>query len=170
VNPSTVTVKTTQNATLTVTLTSINGFVDTIGLGCVSLPPAVNCQFASNNVSLAGNGTAKVQLTIDTNNPLGGGAAAMNRQPGKTGANLAGLFLPFSLLLGCILWRFRTRHAKLLSMVLVLILGGVAMLATGCGGFTQSSASAGTYTIQVVGVGENSNVTAYQNITLTVTN
>jgi hypothetical protein len=82
---------------------------------------------------------------------------------------VAGLFLPFSLLLGCIVWRFRKRHANLFSMVLVLVLGGAAMLATGCGGFTQSSAAAGTYTIQVVGVGEKSNVTAYQSVTLTIT-
>jgi len=55
-------------------------------------------------------------------------------------------------------------------MVLVLILGSAALLASGCGGFTQSSAAAGTYTIQVVGVGEKSNVTAYQSVTLTITN
>jgi hypothetical protein len=170
VNPSTVSVQTTQHATVAVTLTSISGFADTIGLGCVSLPPAVNCQFASNNVPLGANGTASVQLTIDTNNPLGGGASALNRQPGKSSAALAGLFMPFSLLLGCVAWRFRKRNAYLLRMVLVLILGSAALLATGCGGFTQSSAAAGTYTIQVVGVGEKSNVTAYQNITLTITN
>jgi hypothetical protein len=43
------------------------------------------------------------------------------------------------------------------------------MLATGCIGYTQSSAAPGTYTIQVVGVGANSNVTEYQNVTLTIT-
>jgi hypothetical protein len=54
-------------------------------------------------------------------------------------------------------------------MVLLLVLAGAALLATGCGGFTQTSAAPGTYTIQVVGVGANSNVTEYQNVTLTVT-
>ncbi len=169
-SPATLSVATTQNAMVGVTLTSINAFSDTIGLGCATLPPGINCHFASNNVPLAANGTATVQLTIDTNNPLGGGATAMNREAGKPGVNVAGLFLPFSLLLGCMVWRFRKRHANLLSLVLVLILGGAAMLASGCGGFTQTKAAPGTYTIQVVGVGENSNVTAYQNVTLTVTN
>jgi hypothetical protein len=169
VSPSTVSVQSTQNVTVGVTLTSINGFADTINLGCVGVPAGVNCEFSSISVPLSANGTATAQLTIDTNNPLGGGASAMNRQSGKAAANLAGLFLPFSLLLGCIVWRFRKRHANLLSMVLVLVLGGAAMLATGCGGFTQSSAAAGTYTIQVVGVGEKSNVTAYQSVTLTIT-
>ena len=167
--PATISVQSGQHATVAVTLTSISGFTDTIGLGCGSLPPAVNCQFASNNVPLSANGTASVQLTIDTNNPLGGGASAMNRQAGKTNAALAGLFMPFSLLLGCVAWRFRKRNAYLLRMVLVLILGSAALLATGCGGFTESSAAAGTYTIQVVGVGEKSNVTAFQTVTLTIT-
>jgi len=168
VTPATVSVQTTQHVTVTVTLASISGFTDTIGLGCGSLPAGVNCQFSSISVPLAGNGTATAQLTIDTNNPLGGGASAMNRQPGKQGVNLAGLFLPFSLLLGCAFWRFRKRHAGLLSLVLVLILGGAAMLETGCGGFTQSSAAPGTYTIQVVGVGAKSDVVQYQNVTLNI--
>jgi len=168
--PATLSVQTTQHATVAVTLTSLSGFTDTIGLGCGSLPAGVNCQFASNNVPLSANGTASVQLTIDTNNPLGGGALATNRQAGKSSAALAGLFMPFGLLLGCIGWRFRKRNAHLLRMVLVLILGSAALLASGCGGFTQSSAAAGTYTIQVVGVGEKSNVTAYQSVTLTITN
>jgi hypothetical protein len=82
---------------------------------------------------------------------------------------MAGLFLPFSFFLGWILWRFRKRHAGVLSTVLILVLSGAAMLATGCIGYTQSSAAPGTYTIQVVGVGANSNVTEYQNVALTIT-
>jgi hypothetical protein len=56
-----------------------------------------------------------------------------------------------------------------LSLLLVLILSGAALLATGCGGFTQNTAAPGTYTFQVVGVGANSNVTEFQNVTLTIT-
>jgi hypothetical protein len=82
---------------------------------------------------------------------------------------MAGLFLPFSMFLGWILWRFRKRNAGILSMVLILAFSAAAMLATGCIGYTQSSAVPGTYTIQVVGVGANSNVTEYQNVTLTIT-
>ncbi len=169
VTPATVSVATTQNATVTVTLTSVSGFTDTIGLGCGSLPAGVNCHFSNIAVPLAGNATATAQLTIDTNNPLGGGSSAMNQQPGKWNVGLAGVFLPFSFFLGWIIWRFRKRHASVLSTVLILVLGGAALLATGCIGFTQSSAAAGTYTIQVVGVGANSDVTQYQNVTLTIT-
>jgi hypothetical protein len=42
------------------------------------------------------------------------------------------------------------------------------MLVTGCGGFTSSSATPGTYVIQVTGTGINSNVIHYQNVTLTI--
>jgi hypothetical protein len=169
VTPATVSIPTGQNATVTVTLTSISGFTDTIGLGCGTLPAGVNCHFSNIALPLAANGTATAQLTIDTNNPLGGGASAMSRQPGQRNLELAGMFLPFSFFLGWILWRFRKRHAGVLSTILILALSGAAFLAAGCGGFTQHSAAPGTYTIQVVGVGQNSDVTQYQNVTLTVT-
>jgi hypothetical protein len=108
-------------------------------------------------------------LTIDTNNPLGGGATAMNRPSAEHKVQFAGLLLPFSLFLGSILWRFRKRHSSVWSVVLILVLSGAALLATGCSGFTQNSAAPGTYTIQVVGVGANSNVTQYQTVTLNIT-
>jgi large repetitive protein len=169
VTPSTVNLATSQNSLVTVTLASISGFTDTIGLGCASLPAGVNCHFSNLSVPLSATTPATAQLTIDTNNPLGGGATAMNRQPGPRKTEMAGLLLPFSLLMGWVLWRFRRRHAGELSMLLVLILSGAALMATGCGGFTQNTAAPGTYTFQVVGVGANSNVTEFQSVTLTIT-
>jgi hypothetical protein len=169
VTPSTISLASSQNINVTVTLTSVSGFTDTIGLGCASLPAGVNCHFSSLTVPLSASTPATAQLTIDTNNPLGGGATAMNRPVEQRKTALAGLFLPFSLLMGWVLWRFRKRHAGVLSMVLVLVLSGAALMATGCGGFTQNTAAPGTYTFQVVGVGQNSNVTEYQNVTLTIT-
>jgi hypothetical protein len=169
VTPATVTMAASQSATVTVNLNSISGFTDTISLGCVGLPPAMNCHFSNIDVNLAANGTASAQLTIDTNNPLGGGSSAMNRQPGKRGAELAGLLLPVSLLLGFVAWSFRKRHPSLLTALLAVVLTGAALLATGCTGFSQSTAAPGTYIMQVTGVGTNSNVTQYQPITLTIT-
>jgi hypothetical protein len=167
-------VATTQNITVTVTLSSISGFTDTIGLGCASLPAGVNCHFSTPTIALAATGSQSVQLTIDTNNPLGGGASAMNRrprneQPGSGSVFLAGLFLPLSLLFGGLFRRFRRRYARVMTVALVLLLGGAALAVSGCGGFTQSSASPGTYVIQVTGVGADSNITRYENVTLTIT-
>ena len=169
VTPATVTMATKQNATVTVTLTSIDGFTDSIGLGCASLPPGVTCHFSTISAALAANGTATAKLTIDTNNPLSGGTSAMNSHAGNRSTYLAGLFMPFSLFFGWLFWRFRKRHAAVLAIVMLLVLSGAAMLVTGCGGFTSSSAKPGTYVIQVTGTGANSNVIHYQNVTLTIT-
>jgi hypothetical protein len=171
VTPATLTLAASQNGTLQVNLTSDGGFTDTIGLGCASLPAQVTCTFSSPSVTLAANGTATAQLTIDTNSPLSGGAAAMNSR-GAQGESLymAGLLLPLSALFGWIFWRLRKRNAGVFTMIVVLALSAGALLASGCGGYSSSKATAGTYVIQVTGTGTNSNVIHYQNVTLDITN
>ena len=170
VTPASVTIATTGNATVNVALSSITGFTDTIGLGCASLPAGVNCHFSSPSAVLPADGVANVSLTIDTNNPLGGGSSAMNAHPGSRSISLAGLFLPLGVLLGWVFWRFRRRHARWMTAALVLLLGLAAQLATGCSGsFTQSSAAPGAYTIQVTASGANSDIAHYQNVTVTIT-
>ena len=93
----------------------------------------------------------------------------MNARPDGRGVSLAGLFLPLSVLFGIFFWRFRRRHAAAMTATLVLLLGVAAMLVTGCSGFSQYSATPGTYVIQVTGVGAKSDITHYQNVTLTIT-
>jgi hypothetical protein len=168
VTPATVSMASSQNATVNVTLVSNGGFADSIGLGCASVPTGVFCHFAPLSVPLAANATATAQLTIDTNNPLSGGSTATNTHTGIRATSLAGLVAPFSLLFGWFFWRFRKRHATLLTMALALILSGASLLVTGCGGISLSKAPAGTYVIQVTGVGANTNVIHYQNVTLTI--
>lgn len=167
--PPTISLATSQNITVAVNISSNSGFADTIALGCASLPVGVTCHFSPLSVSLAANGTVSSQLTIDTNNPLSGGASAMNRAPGGGSATLAGLLLPFSAFFGWLLWRQRRRSMGLLTMVLVLAVSAAALVATGCSGFSASSVAPGTYTIQVTGTGTSSNITHYQNVTLTIT-
>ena len=169
VTPASVSVAATHNVTVTVTLAPISGFTDTIGLGCASLPAGVNCHFSTPTITMPATGVQNVQLTIDTNNPLGGGSTAMNARPDGRGVSLAGLFLPLSALFGIFFWRFRRRHAAAMTATLVLLLGVAAMLVTGCSGFSQYSATPGTYVIQVTGVGAKSDITHYQNVTLTIT-
>jgi hypothetical protein len=169
VTPATVSMATQQNYTVNVALTSVGGFNDSIGLGCASLPAGVTCHFTPVSVALAANATATAQLTIDTNNPLSGGAQAMNAPPGSRRTVLAGIFVPFALFFGWIFWSFRRRNRRFLTMVLVLALSAAALLATGCGGFSQTDATPGTYIIQVTGTGTNSGVIHYQSVTLTIT-
>jgi hypothetical protein len=172
VNPAAITMAASQNATATITFTSISGFSDTLGLGCSSLPAAVTCHFSSPSVVLAAGGTQTAQVTIDTNNPLSGGTTAMNAQTGSRGALLAGLSilsLPIACVFGLILWRFRKRHGPVFTVLIALVLSSAAMLLNGCSGFTQASAAPGTYTIQITATGVNSDVIHYQNVTLTIT-
>jgi sugar lactone lactonase YvrE len=164
------TLKTTQNITATITLTSTGGFADTIGLGCGSLPVGVTCHFSPASVALAANGTAVTQLTIDTNNPLSGGGSALNAHGDGRGTYLAGLLLPFSAFFGWVFWRFRKRNASIFTTALIVVLSAAALLATGCNGFSMGSAAPGTYVIQVTGTGANSSTIRYQDVTLTITN
>jgi hypothetical protein len=168
VNPASLTLVSSQNATVVVNVTSNSGFIDTVGMGCLSLPAAVNCHFSSKNVSVGAGQTQSVQLTIDTNAPLSGGQSASNGSTSR-GLSLASLGWPASLIFGFVLWRFRKRNAAALVAMLALFLTG-ALAVTGCGAsFSQATAAPGTYTIQVGGVGTASNISHYQNVTLTIT-
>jgi hypothetical protein len=144
-------------------------------MGCASLPKGVTCHFSSLKVDLAANTTQSIQLTIDTNNPLGGGASAMVAHPGNRAVALARvsqacMILPFSIFFGFVFLRFRKRLAPALSSALLLLLAASLLTGlTGCSGISQSSAAPGTYVIQVFGAGVNSNDTHFQNVTLTIT-
>jgi hypothetical protein len=170
VTPATVTMASSQNATVTVTLNSNSDFSGAVALSCFSLPAAVNCHFAVISLNVPAGGSVSTQLTIDTNNPLGGGSSAMNRQSGDGKFSLAGLFLSLSLGFGFIFWRLRRRNARALTMALVLVLTAAAFVATGCSSFSQITAAPGTYVIQVTGLSTSSDVTHYQNVTLDITN
>jgi hypothetical protein len=169
VSPATVTMTAGQNATVTVTVTSASGFSDTIGLGCGSIPAAITCHFTPDKVNLTSNTMATSSLVIDTGSPLTGGASAMNSRTGSRGVSFAGVLLPFAAFFGLFFRRFRKRHAAVFTLILVLLLSPVAMLVSGCGGIGSSSVAPGAYVIQVTGVGANSNLVHYQNVTVTVT-
>ena len=167
VTPPSLTLAQSKNAMLMVSLSSSSGFTDTIGLGCGSLPAGMTCHFSSPNVALAANADASAQLTIDTSNPLGGGASASAAHLGNKGTSLAGLMIPFCALFGCFFRRFRRRYASVLASMLLIVLA--ATLVIGCSGITQASAAPGTYTIQVFGTGANSNITHFENVIVTIT-
>ncbi len=169
VTPPTVTVATSQNVTVNINLTSNGDFADTIGLGCASLPAGVTCHFSSPSLQLAADGVASAQLTIDTNNPLSGGASATNVGTQSRKISLAGLLLPLSMFFGWVFWRFRRRNAGVFATIVALVLSAAALMTTGCNSFTQNTAAPGNYVIQVTGTGANSNVVHYQNVSLDIT-
>jgi hypothetical protein len=169
-----------QNANLTITLTALNGFNEQIALGCGALPVGVTCTFTLPGSSvpltsmqpLTGSAPLVLDLNIDTNNPLSGGSTTTNNYGKDSRTVLAALWWPFSLCFGFVLWRFRKRN-RLLATSLLLLLGCAATLMNGCGGLSQSSAKAGTYSIQVTASGFNSsntssNISHSQTVTLTI--
>lgn len=170
-NPQSLTMASSQNATVSVTFQSTNGFADKIGLGCASLPSMMSCQFSSNSVTLNPNGSQTVQLTIDTNAPLNGGTQArLNKEESSTnGDDMAGMLFPASAGLGLLLWRGRRKYRALFAMVLAMVFGGALLGLNGCAGISMNSQQPGTYNLQITGTGVNSAVSRSINLRVQVT-
>ncbi|MGA8528879.1 MAG: Ig-like domain repeat protein [Acidobacteriaceae bacterium] len=169
-NPTSVSIPTTESQLITINLASENGFTDKMALGCDSLPFSVTCNFASNDITLNANGTATVQLTVDTNSPLASGSQqSKNELPGSNGGLLAACVFPGAALFGFAFWRFRKNAGALKALVVVAMLAGTTFLMTGCGGFTLNSAQPGSYVIQITATGTQTGVTHVANLTVQVT-
>ena len=169
-NPTSVSIPTTQSKLITINLASQNGFTDKMALGCDSLPFSVTCNFADNDVTLNANGTASVQLTVDTNSPLASGSQqSKNELPGSNGGLLAACVFPGAVLFGFGFWRFRKNAGALKALVVIAMLAGTTFLMTGCGGFTLNSAKPGNYVIQITATGTQTGVTHVANLTVRVT-
>jgi hypothetical protein len=168
-SPSSVTMATKQYSTVTLTLTSTDGFTDQLGLGCASLPASVTCNFAKGSVNLAANSTTTVQLTVDTASPLTSGGSAKNVMPGGPSPTVVAAWVfPGSALFGFFWWRSRRKYNALFSVVLLALIAGAAFTITGCGGLTISGAQPGTYTFQVTASGAKTGLDHAVNMTLTV--
>ncbi|MGA7524998.1 MAG: Ig-like domain repeat protein [Acidobacteriaceae bacterium] len=168
-NPTSVSIPSAQSAVVAINMASENGFKDTMALGCDSLPFSVTCSFASNDVTLNANGTASVQLTVDTNSPLAGGTQSRNDGLGSNGGLLAACVFPGAVLFGFGFWRFRRNAGALKALVVVAMLAGTTFLMAGCGGFSLNSAKPGSYVIQVTATGTQTGVTHVANLTVQVT-
>ena len=86
----------------------------------------------------------------------------MNRQSLGRGRSLAGALVPFSLLFGGILWRFRRGHAGVWNVLLAMLLSAATLLMPGCSGMSMGSATPGTYVIQVTATGTTTNMVHFQ--------
>lgn len=152
-----------QHQMLTVTLTSIKGFTDTIRLGCVGLPYAATCTFAKTSVALAADGIQTMQLMVDTGDPLGqGGATSASTRRQDTFAAPLLCLLPGGLLL------ILCRKRSLVPVLAMLLLSALVLGNSGCSGLRMSSTPSGTYTFQVTGVGTGSGAKQTQTVVLVV--
>ena len=165
--PPNVTVQSSQHVSLTLTASSIKGFGDTLEFGCLGQPYASTCTFSKTQDTLDPNGTDTVTLTIDTGNPLGGGAAASSSMGGS--GRMLLISLPLTLLMGFLLLRKGNKQRKLPALLMALFTLALAVGATGCAGLSSASTPAGTYTFLVTASGKGSGATQSQTIVMTVT-
>jgi large repetitive protein len=168
VSPPAITLVTHQHTTITVNIGSINGFSDTIALGCLGLPSSGTCNFTPSQVKLSANGTATASLVVDTGNPLGAG-------PGTSAllANPRGTFLcclPLGLLAG-LLRRKGGRSLRCTLGMMIFFAVGIAFTlgASGCSGLSTNGTAPGSYTFKIVGTGQSSGISETQTITMVVT-
>jgi hypothetical protein len=167
-NPVAVTMQSQQNMPTTLTITSVNGFTDTLDLGCLGLPFAATCTFAKDTVVIGANATQTIQVVVDTGSPLTSGSVARLEPPSK--GSVAMCLLPGGLLFGLLFWKGRRRmRSGLTGLLMLALLAGVSAGLSGCGGLHMNGTPPGTYVFQVSATGTGSGVTQAIDITLTVT-
>ncbi|MBS1800969.1 MAG: Ig-like domain repeat protein [Acidobacteria bacterium] len=173
-NPQ-LTIQTQHHATTSVTLSSLNGFADSVSLACGTLPQYVSCSFTPSTSALASGGSASVVLSVDTDSVPG---YAMRLDPTRRSvATLAVLLCPVGLL-SFVGLRSRVR-SRVRLCGLFLAFACIAGILNGCGGKGASgsvppvrippSATPGTYTIPVTATGTTAGITRTVQLTLTVT-
>jgi hypothetical protein len=158
---------------VSLTLTSVKGFTDTLALGCLELPVDATCTFSSDKTLLAANGTEVITLTIDTGNPLGAGGVAKLREPDQKRGRLAPLMaaglLPGMILLGVMLARSR-RRGRLPGLLALVVMFGLGFGLVGCANqLVQNSTPAGSYTVRVIASGAGTGASQVSDLSLTVT-
>ncbi len=171
----TITIQTQHHLTTTVTLTSLNGFTDSLALICANLPTYVTCKPTPNPASLAANGTTTVSLYLDTDSVLGYArlsAPPSRDTPPPSPINLAFLLAPISLLAG--MTAFSRHHTRLRLLLLLFVLLPASLVLTGCGELiypyaVPPSAVPGTYTIPITATGTSTGLTHTPNLTLQIT-
>jgi hypothetical protein len=156
-NPSTLTIMSGSTEATVITLTPTNGFTGTVNFTCGMLPSNVTCGFSPASLTVASGGSAPTTtLTIGT---TGTNIASLRDGSGATGPNgtlLPGIFAAIILLpLGFTRRILRTRKKGgpwLMGLLLVATasLAAAGMIGlSGCGGSSEKSTPAGTYSILV---------------------
>lgn len=166
VDPTSVTMASGDHITLDLAMSSNGNFADTVSLACLNLPTDATCTFSASQVKLAANGSATVQVVLDTGLPLGAGPRASMQTGKKTGE--AALLFPAALLLG-LMTLARRRRRSFGALLLLFLLVGAGFGLSGCGSsMNVSKTPAGSYNIRVLATGSSTGVTETANLPLTV--
>ena len=155
--------------TVTITLTSVNGFNASSTLSCGSLPKNTKCVFSSSSITPGTSGTATSTLTIDTDvstsssvvNPVAKGSPGPKSGHPLELAGTAGLLLLLPLVAG----RSRRMRRLLLAVCGFACLGLLTTTGvTGCGG--GPTTPKGTYSVQVTATAGSTTHTATFSLTV----
>ena len=176
---SAVTIQTEHHSLIAIHLASLNGFADNLTLSCENLPAYANCTFAKGTMPLSANQSIDSQVVIDTDSVLGY-QSHIDGLFGRSYRPVLALLMP-----GCILLFVRPR---IRPGILALIVGCMLLTSAGCSGGGNKSVnggtgggtsnpppvipphtSPGTYTVNLVARGANSQVMHTAVVTLTVT-
>jgi hypothetical protein len=128
-SPSSLTVASGSQGTVTLTVTPQNGFDSTVSFACTGLQPSVSCTFSPATVTPSGTGAVTTQLTLSAS--TGTGSLRWNSRPLFPAA-------PLALAVG-FLWLGKRRRVWMV-LLLAMTFAGAGML-TACGGGSPSQPS-----------------------------
>jgi len=143
VTPTAVTSLVGEPGSLTVTVTALNGFTQTVNLSCSNLPYEASCIFLGPTITGSGSSTLIVSNTAPhtcgTTQPYFVGRSG-------TGGPLAPFAVPA---LAGLLALFLPGRRRWLRALVVLAVAAAAVQMTGCGNCTDLGTRPGIYTFQV---------------------
>lgn len=162
----TLTLVSSHHGPVTVTLTSLGTFADTLTLTCANLPPSASCSFATSPTTLTAGAKSTVILTIDTDAIPG--FVAQTRPPSPTPRTGSTVAFAGLLSLGLLMLRRTSRpHRARLSLLSTLL---VAVTLFGCGaGQYPAHTPPGTYQITIISNATKTGQTQTTPLTLIVT-
>jgi N-acetylneuraminic acid mutarotase len=129
-SPTSLTVASGSQGTVTLTVTPQNGFDSTVSFACTGLQPSVSCTFSPATVTPSGTGAVTTQLTLSASTETG--SLRWNSRPLFPAA-------PLALAVG-FLWLGKRRRVWMV-LLLAMTFAGAGML-TACGGGSPSQPSA----------------------------
>ncbi len=165
-NP-TVSLEAQHHTTTPLTLTSLNGFTDSIAIAYGKLPTFVTCLPTPTPAPLAANGATSISLYLDTDAVLG---FARNTTPSAPAHPvLPPATLALSLVAG--LATLRKGRSRMHLLLLTALAIPLTLALTGCGEIIlpPSATLPGSYAIPITATGAATGITHSVNLTLTVT-
>jgi hypothetical protein len=158
------TVQTQHHLSLTLKATSIGSFADTMTFSATGLPEHATVLFSPTSGSLSASGTMSTSVYLDTSDVLGYQSKVVRGNNTRSTLAAFGGFgaLPFVFLLAA-----RCRRSS--GALMVLLMGALSIVLSGCSGRYPDSVAPGTYTLHLIATGKNTGQIKTLDLTWTVT-